>query len=138
MKRIVLDTNVTISAFFWSGHPRAVYDLVRNGNVVMLISQKMEREFIRVLGYPKFGLSSLDIVPLIKNLRQHAEFVRSNTVLSVITTDPTDNIFLECAVDGKADCIISGDRHLLDLDSYNGISILRPKAFLMQEGFVTE
>ena len=49
---VVLDTNVTISALFWEGNPRKIYDLVRQG-VIMLLSNDMTKEFIRVLGYEK-------------------------------------------------------------------------------------
>ena len=59
MKKVVLDTNVTISALFWEGNPRKIYDLVRQGKLIMLLSDDMEKEFIRVLGYEKFGLSPL-------------------------------------------------------------------------------
>ena len=54
--------------------------------------------------------------------------------LTVISADPTDNIFLECAVAGKADYIISGDKHLLDLKSYQGIPIVKARDFLLKEG----
>ncbi len=56
MKRIVLDTNVTISALFWKGYPRSVYELIRENKLVMLLSSDMEKEFIRVLGYSKLRL----------------------------------------------------------------------------------
>ena len=59
MTRVVLDTNVTISAFFWKGHPRTILDLARAGKIIMFISNDMESEFIRVLGYSKFGVSPL-------------------------------------------------------------------------------
>ena len=49
MRRVVLDTNVTISAFFWKGHPRTVFELARTGKIIMLVSDDMENEFIRVL-----------------------------------------------------------------------------------------
>lgn len=136
MKRVVLDTNVTIAAFFWKGHPRTVYDLIRDGKVIMLLSSDMEKEFIRVLGYSKFGLSSREIPPFIRNLRSYAEFVETTSSISAIETDSTDNIFLECAIEGKADYIISGDKHLLDLGSYKGIQILKVKEFLVKEGFL--
>jgi len=76
LKRVVLDTNVTISAFFWKGYPRVIYDLVSKRKLVMLLSSDMEKEFIRVLGYPKFGLTSKEIPPFIRNLRSNAELVR--------------------------------------------------------------
>ena len=138
MKKVVLDTNVTISAFFWSGHPRTIFDLIRNRKLMMLLSGQMESEFIRVLGYSKFNLSSKELLPFIKNLRNNAEFVETSIKISVITSDPTDNIFLECAIDGKADYIISGDKHLLDLGTYGGIQILKAKDFLLKEGYLFE
>ena len=69
MKRIVLDTNVTISALFWKGYPRVVYDLVRQGKVTLLSSVEIEAEFIRVLAYSKFGLAPTEILPIVNNLR---------------------------------------------------------------------
>ena len=53
---------------------------------------------------------------------------------SSVLPDPTDNIFLECALDGGANFIISGDRHLLDIEVYKGIEIVRAKEFLLKEG----
>jgi putative PIN family toxin of toxin-antitoxin system len=136
MKRVVLDTNVTISAFFWRGYSRTVYDLVKEGKVTLLSSIKIEAEFIRVLAYPKFRLTPAEILPIVNNLRRHAHFVEVKTKVDVIKEDPTDNIFLECAQDGKADYIISGDHHLLDINNHKGIQILRAKDFLIKEGFI--
>jgi putative PIN family toxin of toxin-antitoxin system len=138
LTRVVLDTNVTISAFFWKGHPRTVLELARNGKIMMLVSNDMENEFIRVLGYSKFGLSSKEIIPFVNSLRNRAEFIKTSNRLSVIMADPTDNIFLECAVDGNADYIISGDRHMLDLGIYSGIQILKAKDFLIKERYLSE
>ena len=75
MKKVVLDTNVTISALFWEGNPRKIYDLVRQGKLIVLLSDDMEKEFIRVLGYEKFGLSSQEVIPFLRNLRTHARHV---------------------------------------------------------------
>ena len=135
MKRVVLDTNVTISAFFWKGFSRAVYELVREGKVMLLSSTNIEAEFIRVLAYPKFGLTPAEILPVVNNLRRQAHFVEVESKVDVVKEDPTDNIFLECAQDGKADYLISGDHHLLSISSYKGIQILRAKDFLIKEGF---
>jgi putative PIN family toxin of toxin-antitoxin system len=51
LKRVVLDTNVTVAALFWKGYPRVVYDLIRERKLAMLLSKDMEAELIRVLGY---------------------------------------------------------------------------------------
>lgn len=138
MKRVVLDTNVTISAFFWKGYSRLIYDQIKERKLVMLLSNEMEKEFIRVLGYEKFDLAPKEIPSFIRNLRSHAEFVETSTKISVIVADPTDNIFLECAIDGRADYIISGDSHLLNLREHAGIQILKAKEFLIKEGWITE
>ena len=136
MKRIVLDTNVTISALFWRGYPRLLYDLVKGGKVILLFNTKIEAELIRVLAYSKFGLTSAEIFPIIKHLRKHAHFVEEKSDIEIIKDDPTDNIFLECAIDGHADYIISGDHHLLNLGSFVSIRIITAKDFLVNEGFI--
>ncbi len=138
MKRVVLDTNVIIAALFWQGPPRLVYDLVREGQLIMLLTEKMEKEFSRVLGFSKFGLTSLEIFPFVRELRMKRARVAIRSTIKEIITDPADNIFLECAVDGNADCIISADKHLLDLSSYCGILIFRPKEFLVREGYLQD
>lgn len=133
MKKIVLDTNVTISALFWGGPPRDIYELIRSGKLTMLVSEEMEHELIRVLGYDKFGLSAAEIMPLISNILTHAYPITPLQTLHVIAADPTDNIFLECAVEGGADYIVSGDKHLLDLVEYKGIPIVRARDLMARE-----
>ena len=103
---------------------------------MMLLTEKMEKEFSRVLGFSKFGLTSLEIFPFVRELRMKRARVAIRSSINEIITDPADNIFLECAVDGNADCIISADKHLLDLSSYCGIPILQPKDFLVREGYL--
>jgi len=138
LTRIVLDTNVTISALFWNGYPRVIYDLIRERTLVMLLSKDMEAELIRVLGYAKFGLSPKEISPFIRNIRGNAELIDTKSKITLIASDPTDNIFLDCADDGAAEFIISGDKHLLELVSFRNIQIVKPKDFLIRKGFVTE
>jgi putative PIN family toxin of toxin-antitoxin system len=133
VKRVVLDTNVTLSALFWPGNPRRIYDMVRYHKLIMLLSDDMEKEFVRVLGYEKFGLSPGEIIPLVRDIRTHAQHVKTRSRIAVVTIDPTDNIFLECACDGEADVIISGDKHLLDLGGYGKIQIVKAKDFLLSE-----
>jgi len=136
LKRIVFDTNVTISAIFWKGYPRTIYNLVKEKKVILLSSVEIEAEFIRVLAYSKFGLAPAEIFPIVNNLRRHIQFVEVKSKVDIIKEDTTDNIFLECALDGKADYIISGDHHLLDIGNYEGIRIIKAKDFLNEERFI--
>ena len=137
MKRVVLDTNVTISAFFWGGYPRVVYNLVQEEKVTLISSIVIEAELIRVLAYARFGLTPAEIFPLVNNLRKYIELITVKNRVNIVKEDPTDNIFLECALEGKADYIISGDHHLLTIGSYEGIQTMRAKDFLIKEGFIT-
>ena len=136
MKRIVLDTNVTISALFWKGHPRALFDLVREGKAALLSCGAIEAELIKVLSYSRFGLAPGEILPIVSHVRKYAYFVKITSRLDVIKQDPDDNVFIECALDGQADYIVSGDHHLLDLANFKGIQIVRSKDFLRMEGFI--
>lgn len=88
MKRIVLDTNVTISALFWKGPPRVVFDLVKDGKVILLFSTKIEAELIRVLAYSKFDLTSAEIFPIIKHLRKHAHFIGEKSNIKILNGLP--------------------------------------------------
>lgn len=136
VKSIILDTNVTISAFFWRGYPRTILELVKKREVILLSSLKIEAEFIRVLSYSKFGLTPAQITPIVNNLRRYVKFIETKSKVDIIKDDPTDNIFLECALDGKADYIISGDHHLLHINSYEDVLILKAKDFLVKEEFI--
>jgi len=93
-------------------------------------------ELIRVLSYPKFGLTPAEICPIVNNLRRCGRLVEVESELNIVKEDPTDNIFLECALDGKADYIISGDHHLLNISTYERIHIVKAKDFLIKEGFI--
>ena len=73
---------------------------------------------------------------LFYQLRKHIELIEIKSRIGIIKEDPTDNIFLECALDGKANYIISGDHHLLKLTIFEGIQILKVKDYLIKEGFI--
>ena len=134
MKRLVLDTNTVISAQFWKGPPRTVYDMVKARKCQLLSSTEIETELIRVLGYPKFGLSAQEILPIINDYNRCARKVDVTSHVEVVEKDLTDNIFLSCAVDGHADYVVSGDHHLLELQSYQDILIVTANQFLQLEG----
>ena len=134
MKRVVVDTNISISALFWSGLPRKVMDLARVGRIVLLTSREIEAELVRVLAYGRFGLPPAEIIPIVNDLRRLAVTIETRSRFNAIVDDPTDNIFLDCAVDGNADMIVSGDRHLLSLGMIEGIPIMRARDFLTEWG----
>ena len=86
----------------------------------------------------KNGIEPEEISELLKKLTKIKVFVPGKTKIKAIASDSSDNNFLSCAVEGQADLIISGDRHLPDLETFQGIRIVNPKEFLDlvgKEGF---
>jgi len=81
----------------------------------------------------KFRLPERDITAYVKQIARRSAVVRPAVRLSVVEDEP-DNRVLECAVAGRADLIVSGDRHLLRLEAYSGIPIVRPIDFVRTLG----
>jgi putative PIN family toxin of toxin-antitoxin system len=129
MQRIVLDTNIYISAILTSGKPRAILDLVREKKFRLFISEDILNEIERVL-HVKMGLDDFDITNTLNSIIEISSVVIPEIRISKIENDASDNIILECAVEASADCIVSGDKHLLSLTEYQGIVILNPSEFL--------
>ncbi len=128
---VVLDTNALVSALLFGGGPGELISLWEKGRIVPLLSKDVLLEYVRVLGYPKFALSAEDIKGLIEeHVLPYAELVTVGKTPSVIHADPADDKFLALAVAGGADFLISGDRHLLALERYQGVEILTPRDFL--------
>ena len=130
LRRAVFDTNVLISAYLWPGIPRTALEMIRNGSSMLVSAQPAIEEFVRVLGYRKFGLSPEEIAPLVDDLMSLAMIVHPRHTVDVVTRDPTDNLFLEIALQGKCSVLVSGDRHLLDLRRHRRTRILTPATFV--------
>lgn len=130
LRRVVFDTNVLISAYLWPGIPRTALDMARSGRIILVSPQPAIEEFVRVLGYRKFGLSPEEIAPLVDDLMSLSTIVHPRHTVDVVTRDPTDNLFLEIALQGKCSALVSGDRHLLELRRYRRTRILTPVTFV--------
>ena len=131
-RRVVFDTNVLISGYLWKGSARKAIEKVRQGEWTHLVSKDAIEELIRVLAYRKFRLNPQEMEPIILDLMKISEYVEVKSQIEVIKDDPTDNIFLALAVDGKADVIVSGDHHLLDLKEFHDIPIIPLRKFLIR------
>jgi uncharacterized protein len=133
--KVVLDTNVLLSAFtkpsgrlgaLWKAAERRRFQLLISPVIVAEVAEKLREKFYweesRILRQSKLMAKT------------GKRMVVPRLVLDVIPNDPDDNRILECAVEGKADVIVSGDRALLRLKSYDGIPIVRPIDFLRTLG----
>ena len=131
MLRVVLDTNVLISAIGWRGNPRKVLTLCIEGKLNLIRTQETSKELERVFQRPKFNFISMEKKrELLQYLTLISIKVTPEENVEVIRKDPEDNKFLDCAVAGKADYIVTGDRHLLELKEHEGIKIVTPSELL--------
>lgn len=134
--KVVLDTNVVVSRFLSPrGAPAQAFKLWEAHAFDLLVSCPILQEYKKALSYPKVRelhqLTGQEIDEIIDGFKGFSIFVEPRARLVVVKADPKDNMFLECAVSGKADCILSGDKHLLELKEYQGIQIFTPRAFLL-------
>jgi putative PIN family toxin of toxin-antitoxin system len=129
MIKVVLDTNVLVSAILFGGNPEKVLNMAAEKKIEMLISSQILEEFMNVL-QNKFGFSQ-DITELsASEIKEISTLVMPTQRLNVIKEKDADNRVLECAVEGKAQYIVTGDtKHLQPLKEYKGIRILSPAQF---------
>ncbi len=129
MLKVVIDTNVFISAFYLpASRPSEVVFLARRKRILNFISPQILQEIERIL-QKKLLWDKVEALNAVGQIRSFSEIVRPKGPLAVIADDP-DNRVLECAVEVQTDFIISGDKHLLNLKVYRGITIVRPSDFL--------
>ena len=130
MIKVVADTNVLISAVNYGGVCEQVLKLAREGNVELLTSPEILSEFGEVL-YRKFEFSPQRAREAMARIRMISTLVFPIQKLSITKGHDPDNRVLECAIEGQAQYIISGDEHhILPLKEYQGIKILSPAEFL--------
>ena len=130
IKRLVIDTNVLVSALLFNGVPGKLIECWKEGKIIPLASRDIIDEFIRVLAYPKFELSEDEISFLLhREILPWFEIITVKKQKPFVAADPEDDKFVWCALAGNADCIISGDEHLLNLNP-PPVPILSPTLFL--------
>jgi len=127
--RVVIDTNVVISGIFWEGNPNKILSAWFKDKFVALISPGILEEYEKVIKRMESGLTPEEIQRWIEIIISHSTTIEAPLMLKVVDANPDDNKFIECAVFGNADYIISGDKHLLDLKEYEKIKILSPSQF---------
>lgn len=126
--RVVADTNTLVSGLLWHGNPRRVLDAARAGTLQMSTTAALLAELEEVLQRPKFAqrlsLAGVASHTLVLGYAALARLVEPAEIAPVIIADPDDDAVLACAVAARAEIIVSGDGHLLDLKEYEGISIV--------------
>ena len=129
MLKVVIDTNVFISAFYLpESRPGEVVYLARRRKILNCTSPQILKEITRIL-QKKLMWDQARAQNAVSQIANFSEVALPGESLTVIVDD-TDNRLLECAVASQAEYIISGDKHLLDLRAYQGTTIITPGVFL--------
>lgn len=129
MKRAVLDTNIVISSAL-GGALVLVLEKWDQGKFTVIITSDILSEYFEVLNRSKFRLKQETIDKITRYIYQFSEFVVPEEQIHFVEADPKDDKFLEAAIAGKADFIVSGDKHLLDLKEFQSIPILSGTEFI--------
>ncbi len=138
--RVVLDTNVVVSSLLSRvGPPARVIDAWKALRILPVISEEILKEIGATLSYPrlrrKYALTDQAVASVLGLLTRDALVVAGKvSAVGAVPEDPSDEVFLACAVEGHAAVIVSGDRHLLRLGAYHGIPIVTARRLLEELG----
>ena len=132
--KLTLDTNVLISGSFWKGASYRILSLIEESVVELILSQEIIDEYFEALHdeevQEKIIRKKLILFDIVENVIEHATMVIPLTRLIAVPRDSDDNIILECALEGAVDYVITQDTHLLELQEFRGIKIVKPEEFL--------
>lgn len=126
--KLVVDTNIFISGIFWGGNPLKLLELWRDGQFSLYVTSDILNEYLRVIS--KIGQNKPELIrEWIDYICSNVQIVEKKEKIS-LSSDPFDDMFLECAVSADVDFIISGDEDLLTLKRISEIPIITISEFL--------
>ena len=132
--RVVLDTNVWVSGLLWRGPAWRTLRFAEQDVIKLFVATPMLDELVKVLHYAKFhnrldqlGLSLQDLIAYVTRI---ASLIEIEEGPAIVIADPDDDVFIWCAIAARAQIVVSGDHHLLELQSYKDIRVLHPQAFV--------
>lgn len=132
--KAVLDVNVWVSALLWGGKPAEIVKVAEQGKVRLVASEEIVREISQLLNYPKlrriYEAEEMSHEKLIEAVLKVVQFVEVTRPVRVVLEHPADDKFLECALEAKADYVVSGDKHLLKMGNYEKIQVISVREFL--------
>lgn len=125
MHRLVVDTNVIVSAAIVAGKSRKfLLKAPLGGKCTLVTSDEIVGEIREVLSRPKFRLDESEISGAVSTLKSLSNVVETKSKFRVVKKDPDDDMFINTAYDGRADYIVVGDPHMLDLKKWRGVRIV--------------
>ena len=126
---VVFDTNILFSATGWRGKPFECVEQARTGKIQAVTCAELMDELAEKVEL-KFGFSPEQSAETIARYLKFFRMVKISNMLNAVPRDADDNAVLECAIEGKAGFIVSGDKDLLELKNFRGIEIVRATEFL--------
>jgi len=130
--KVVLDTNVLVSGILFSGPPHQILQAWSQGRVQLAMTSEMLEEYRRVGTELQRAFPGVDIGAVLDLILVGSEFFEPAPLGGPICSDPDDDKFLACAVASKSKVVISGDRHLLRVCGYGGVTVMKPRDFVEQ------
>ena len=128
--KVLLDTNILISALGWSGKQKVIFEKCLHGELELTTSPNQIEELKRVMNYPKFNFTEEHKATFISIIHEIATMVEISGKVKVIADDLDDNVILETAIVGNVVYLISGDPHLLKLKEFAKVKIVTASEFL--------
>jgi len=128
--RIVLDTNVLVSAVFFGGLPQTVLAGVEEGSVELVVCPEIYREYEEVCARLQLRHPRVSATPVLKELAVRAIWVADQSLDLRVCKDPDDDKFLACALHSGAVCVVTGDRGLLETSDTFDFPVLTVRAFV--------
>ena len=128
--KLVLDTNIFISAFYWGGSPQKILDRIIKGIDELYISDEILNEISAVMSRPKFKSTPEIIEKYIKTIEKFGKKISISGKIKGICRDKEDDDKIECGITSGADFLITGDDDLLILGSYQNLKILSVNDYL--------
>ena len=127
--RIILDTNVFVAGVFFAGVSSAILDAWRCGRIILVVSPEIMEEYRRVTHELAEKFPAVDPGPPMELIAIQAQVVEAPPLPVPVCTDPSDDMFLACAVASDTKIITSGDKALLRTSGYKGVEVLTRRAF---------
>jgi uncharacterized protein len=127
---VVLDTNIFVSGTFWKGNPYKILLLWKEHKIQLVNSIEIIAEISRIMADFKIQLTEELKKELIHTITMNSIIVEPKERFNIVTDDPTDNKFIDAAIAGKAEYIITKDKHLLKIKQFRNIKIITPEEFI--------
>ena len=128
--RVVLDTNVFLSGIHWAGASSKVLSAWFLNKFTLVSSMEINRELFTQFRDFKIMMETEEIHYWESLVPEKSELVAPNRKIDIVKDDPDDNKFIEAALEGKADYIVTQDKHLLKIKEFRKIKIITPEEFI--------